>query len=93
MDTNLFFPVRGSSDDCDETVNRQIEYAKTICNSCPVIKECRDYILEEGLRYENDFGIWGGMTPQERHQELFEIRNMRQRERRKAKLRCKTQHS
>lgn len=80
MDTNLFFPMRKSRSDYDESIARQTEYAKSVCAACPVIEQCRDYILSEDLRYENDFGIWGGMTPEERHKEHFERRMARQRE-------------
>ena len=85
MDTEVFFPVRGSRDAADESVTRQVEYAKTICRGCPVLDACRAYILSVDLRYENDFGIWGGLTPEERHRQRFIERNERQRERRRRK--------
>jgi WhiB family redox-sensing transcriptional regulator len=37
------------------------ERAKAICETCPVIVECREYALEWELH-----GIWGGMTEKER---------------------------
>lgn len=36
--------------------------AKAICFTCSVREECLDFALTAGER----FGIWGGMTPQER---------------------------
>lgn len=36
--------------------------AKAICRSCPVLAECR----EHALAVAEPFGIWGGMTEQER---------------------------
>jgi WhiB family redox-sensing transcriptional regulator len=36
--------------------------AKAICATCPVIKECRD----QALRLAEPFGIWGGLTQEER---------------------------
>jgi WhiB family redox-sensing transcriptional regulator len=85
MDTDLFFPVRGSHNENAETVARQTLHAKAVCALCPVLDECRDYILGTELRYENDYGIWGGMTPEERHRERFLERNRRQRQRRQKK--------
>jgi len=36
--------------------------AKSICNACPVRELCLDYALVA----KEDFGIFGGLTPQER---------------------------
>ncbi len=36
--------------------------AKAICGSCPVRQAC----LDEALRRREPFGIWGGLTEQER---------------------------
>jgi WhiB family redox-sensing transcriptional regulator len=36
--------------------------AKTICFACSVREQCLEFALAAGER----FGIWGGMTPQER---------------------------
>ena len=41
----------------------RILIAKSICEACPVRKEC----LETALRNEEPYGIWGGYTPSERH--------------------------
>lgn len=37
--------------------------AKTICNQCPVQTQC----LDQALTNNENFGIWGGLTPTERH--------------------------
>lgn len=37
-------------------------YAKALCTACPVIVECLDYALSAG----EDYGVWGGMTEDER---------------------------
>jgi WhiB family redox-sensing transcriptional regulator len=39
-----------------------IAYAKSICNRCPVIGECRERALDERI----PFGVWGGMSEKER---------------------------
>ena len=36
--------------------------AKSICNMCTVAKQCLDWVLEN----PQEFGVWGGMNPQER---------------------------
>lgn len=53
----LFFPVGTSG-----PALRQIEQAKEICRSCPVIAQCLAAALANG----EDAGIWGGTTPEER---------------------------
>ena len=35
--------------------------ARKVCDSCPVVDEC----AEHGIKHER-FGIWGGLTPQQR---------------------------
>lgn len=43
--------------------------AKRICASCPVKSPCLEYALEvEGRERRARYGIWGGTTPEERHQ-------------------------
>ena len=53
----LFFPGQGQSS--------KAKQAKAICNNCPVVEECLDYILQ----FEDPtarHGIFGGMNPDER---------------------------
>jgi WhiB family redox-sensing transcriptional regulator len=42
---------------------RRQERAVAICRVCPVLEECR----EHALRVNEPYGIWGGMTEDERH--------------------------
>lgn len=81
-DTEMFFPAKGTA--IGET-QQQIDEAKAVCSACPVLMECREYILETCSRYEDDYGIFGGMTPEDRHRARFDARNKRQRERRRQK--------
>lgn len=37
--------------------------AKTICETCPVLKTCRQFAMESKELY----GVWGGLTETERH--------------------------
>lgn len=48
----LFFPP----------AEQESEVAKAVCSECLVRQPCLDFALAEGER----FGIWGGLTSQER---------------------------
>jgi WhiB family redox-sensing transcriptional regulator len=52
VDTNLFF----------SELKSKVEKAKSICNSCPVKSECLEFALKDGI----EFGIFGGVTADER---------------------------
>lgn len=59
VDTNIFFPesnLRGK--------NKAQAYAKakSYCKGCPVVSEC----LEFALKIEEPFGVYGGLTEDER---------------------------
>lgn len=56
---DTFFPDHGAN-------RTNIRYAKEICSGCPVRVEC----LEFAIANNDEYGIWGGMTPGER----FELR-------------------
>lgn len=55
---DLFYPQP-----TDTVIVRQ---AKQVCSTCPVKLEC----LETALRDGEQFGIWGGLTAEERRQLL-----------------------
>lgn len=38
------------------------ELAQTICGRCPIKNQCADYAINS----DEPFGIWGGLTPQDR---------------------------
>ena len=52
VDTNLFF----------SELKSKVEKAKAICNSCLVKSECLEFALNDGI----EFGIFGGVTADER---------------------------
>ena len=58
-DPDLFFPVGTTG-----IALEQIDEAKTVCNSCPAQLAC----LEFALRTNQDTGIWGGTSEEERRQ-------------------------
>lgn len=68
LNSDLFFPIGTGG-----PALAQIERAKAICRTCPVIAEC----LAAALAHGEDDGIWGGLTPDER-------RRLRQSRRRRA---------
>ena len=55
MSPGLFFPEKGN---CEQ----QIKEARAVCAGCEVRSEC----LEEAMASGTRFGLWGGLTTQER---------------------------
>jgi WhiB family redox-sensing transcriptional regulator len=58
-DPELFFPVGTTGQ-----ALLQIAKAKSVCCECPVNIECLDFALETN----QDTGIWGGFSEEERRQ-------------------------
>ena len=54
---DLFFPVGNSG-----PALLQIAEAKSVCRHCPVVTSCLKWALETG----QEFGVWGGMSEDER---------------------------
>lgn len=59
MDSAVFFHPSG-----ERGAQRaaRAERAKTICRGCPVLHECR----EHALATREPYGVWGGLTEEER---------------------------
>lgn len=55
-DPDLFFPVSGGG------WAGQVEKAKALCGACPVRRQCLQYALGE----DEEYGVWGGLTGDER---------------------------
>ena len=72
-DPELFFPIGTTGQ-----ALIPISEAKTVCNECTVRGKCLDFALETN----QDWGIWGGKSEDERR----EIRRRRAAERRNARL-------
>jgi WhiB family transcriptional regulator, redox-sensing transcriptional regulator len=62
VNTQLFFGPDGETR--QERENRETK-AAAVCASCPVRAQCLDYALRNSIRY----GIWGGLSREERAQE------------------------
>lgn len=56
-DTELFFPTGKTG-----PAILQTEEAKAVCRRCEVREQCLDWALENGA----DFGVWGGLSEDER---------------------------
>lgn len=62
-DPEIFFRERASVvNGTDAVRGHSVKVAKEFCNGCPVKVECLLYALEN----DEEFGIWGGATPDER---------------------------
>lgn len=59
---STFFGARFDSPRPSKKVRLAIMEAKNICAACPV----RNLCLEFALDHDEDFGVWGGLTPRER---------------------------
>lgn len=62
-DPEIFYPEKRKGSRAIEKMQRQ---AKQICASCPVQVRC----LEDSFAAREEFGIWGGVTEQERERLL-----------------------
>ena len=70
-DPELFFPVGTTGPAID-----QVGRAKAVCRRCPVTDQCLEWALETN----QDSGVWGGLSEDERRS----LRRSRQRRRRLA---------
>lgn len=59
LDTEMFFHPEGERGLARQ---RRSAAAKRICQTCPVADQC----LEHALSSREPYGIWGGMTEEER---------------------------
>jgi WhiB family redox-sensing transcriptional regulator len=57
IDPDVFYPERRDP----RLIGRHVAAAKTICHSCTVQAECREYAIAH-----ERWGIWGATTPTER---------------------------
>jgi WhiB family redox-sensing transcriptional regulator len=55
----LFFPIGTTG-----IALGQIDAAKSVCDACPVLSDCREFAMETN----QESGVWGGLTEEERRQ-------------------------
>lgn len=63
MDVEVFFLAAGERRRSKE---RRIEAAKQTCRQCPVIAQCREW----ALRTREPYGVWGGLSEEDRAEML-----------------------
>lgn len=68
-DPELFFPVGNSGPALEQAAE-----AKAVCAQCRFTTECRDWAMETGA----DFGVFGGMTADERREHPRQHRRLQQ---------------
>lgn len=69
MEVELFFHPAGER---RAQKQRRIDQAKAICHACPVLEECRRH----ALRAREPYGIWGGLSEEERA-DILGVGNLR----------------
>jgi WhiB family redox-sensing transcriptional regulator len=74
-DPELFFPIGNTG-----PALLQIEQAKAVCAGCPVLAECRAWALANPKLAE--FGVFGGLSEDERRAEVRRRAQARRRARR-----------
>lgn len=74
MGSSQFFHPEGER---GRSRQRRDDGAKAVCARCPVLARCR----EHALTTHEPYGVWGGMTEEERRAEIDrrELRDQRQR--------------
>lgn len=63
--SEIFFPPPAERPQARE---RREAQARTVCQSCVVMSECRDY-----ARRNREYGFWGGESEEERHAAGFRL--------------------
>jgi WhiB family transcriptional regulator, redox-sensing transcriptional regulator len=63
--TVLFFPP---SAERPQARDRREASARSVCASCSILSECRDY-----ARQNHEYGFWGGESEDERHAAGFRL--------------------
>lgn len=66
-DPNIFFHPEGER---GAKRRRRDEQAKALCADCPVRQQCR----EHALQVREPYGVWGGLTEDERTEILHPLR-------------------
>jgi WhiB family redox-sensing transcriptional regulator len=67
MDTSIFYHRENER---GPTRDRREHEAKQVCHDCPVVGPCLRWALET----REPYGVWGGMSVEERHDALVGLR-------------------
>lgn len=63
MGSTQFFHPEGER---GRSRQRRDDSAKAVCATCPVLARCREHALST----QEPYGVWGGMTEEERREEI-----------------------
>jgi WhiB family redox-sensing transcriptional regulator len=77
-DPRLFFHPEGER---GPARRKRDEAAVKICATCPVLQECRNH----GLTVREPYGVWGGLTEEDREEIYAQERRARREQRQAAK--------
>lgn len=69
LDSEVFFHPEGQR---GSARTRREDKAKAICAACPVMQQCR----EHALKVREPYGVWGGLTEDERESILRRQRSI-----------------
>jgi WhiB family redox-sensing transcriptional regulator len=64
-DPSIFFPNH-DRDAHNELGTTTYKEAKTYCDRCPVTRECLLFAMKQFPHNDDDYGMWGGLSPKER---------------------------
>lgn len=68
IDPETFFPNMGSEAGSVGGLSLTARRAKRICDACPVKAQCLQVAMDNEKTARYRWGIWGGLTPAERHE-------------------------
>jgi WhiB family redox-sensing transcriptional regulator len=77
-DPRLFFHPEGER---GPARRKRDEAAVKVCATCPVLQECRNH----GLSVREPYGVWGGLTEEDREEIYAQERRARREQRQAAK--------
>ncbi|WP_080737185.1 WhiB family transcriptional regulator [Rhodococcoides fascians] len=67
-DSTIFFDYGNAQSNI--SAETDLAAARRICNACPVMQKCLDHAVASN----ESFGVWGGLTPEERASHRWRVR-------------------
>lgn len=63
-----WFAPLGSSEPGNEGISLTAKRAQRVCETCPVRRQCLEVAMKNETTQRYRWGIWGGLTPNQRHE-------------------------